>query len=517
MPATHTFFGGLQLQHHKTMAFSGPVKPLPLPDVLHVPLLGHRYQPDETLLDSVAVVVGQSVQANDVLVHAFEDYQPAVHAPYAGKVVHIGPRAFGRDKPLAVISLILDQGQHEKSLPADAHLDAELPSWDAEALLDHLAQCGIVGLGGAQFPTAEKMRQAQGRVHTLILNGVECEPYIACDEALMRLRPNAIAQGGRLLAQVLGARRLILAVEDPLKASHGSVLDGFDRAKQEMSSQGKFSFDTVTVEPIYPQGAERQLIKTLIGQEVPAEGLPIDLGVVTCNVATAAAVFDASMHHQPLTHRIVSVTGPGIRAPLNVYAPIGAPMSALIALAGGVTEDATRLIFGGPLSGQAIVDDQRPIHKGALCVLALTDDYRAQQRVMPCIQCGFCVDVCPSRLMPQLLYQLASQDQHHKANAYGLMDCIECGCCNAVCPSHLPLVEWYRFSKDQLRILQADEHKQVVAKRRHEARQKRLTEAARVKEERRKARQERLAEADAARSEIEAAIARAQSKKPSAS
>ena len=509
-----TFYGGAHLEHHKAMAFERPIEPLPVPRYLEIALKGHRHEPALELEHSLLVAVGQHVIAQQALTQARDDWHAAAHAPYAGVIKEIKWK-YGAPDGLV---LACDADQSPRHMSPDVASDTRLPDWSSDALLNHLRSMGVVGLGGAKFPTAEKMRQAKNGVHTLVLNGVECEPYIACDEALMRSRPNAIILGARLLAKAVGAKHLVLAVEDPLRDSHGSVLDGFREATQPHRLDPDLIVELVSVPMRFPQGSEKQLIKTLTGQEVPRHGLPQDIGVVCCNVATAAATLDACLHHEPLTHRLVSVTGEGVKAPLNVYAPIGAPMASLIELAGGYRASASKLIEGGPVSGVSVIDDGQCIDKGTLCLTVLTDEItRPQSGQMPCINCGFCVDVCPSQLLPQTLFKLSSHDQHQAAQTLGLMDCIECGLCGEVCPSHLPLLDWYRYAKDQLRAKNLDQQRQALAKRRFEARNKRMEEKEKAREAKRLARAKRLEEAKTAQSEIEAAIARARDKKSSAS
>ncbi len=518
--SVHGFFGGMPLADHKAMAMQRPTQSIPVPEALYLPLKGHRHQPLDLhqITDHLAVSVGQQLAAGQTLTRGMGDAHPRLHAPVAGTFLGIVSRPalkdMGHDVPCLHIQT--DRTQAPKKLPDDYPPNTPLPEITPDELMDHLQRMGIVGLGGAQFPTSEKMRQASGGIDTVILNGVECEPYIACDEALMRHRPGTIVLGGRLLAKALGAKRLIVAVEDPLKDSHGSVSDGFLACIQPHPLDPALDIEFIEVPSIYPQGAERQLIKTLTNQEVPFDGLPKDIGVICLNVATAASVADAVIENTPLTHRLVSITGPGIQNPCNVYAPIGTPVTDLIHQAGGFNcpESEIDLIIGGPVSGHTVSDQRSPIDKGSLCILALTRADRPNSvGSMPCINCGFCVSVCPAQLLPQTLFKLASQGAHEKAHQMGMMDCIECGLCAEVCPSHLPLLDWYRHSKDQLRALDMDQRRQALAKERFEARNRRLEQRQAEREARRQARRARLEANSSAQSEIEAAIARARQKK----
>ncbi len=496
-----SFPGGLKLKHHKQMACREPVRRPPLPERLYVPLGQHQGESGELL-----VAEGDRVLKGQPLTASGDDFIVPAHAPTSGTVGAVvqHPAAFPPGGTRRC--LVLDPDGEDQWCDPDP-----LEEWQKRSgveIIDHLHGAGLAGMGGAMFPTAAKLRGDWPDLHTVILNGAECEPYIACDEMLMRERPEAIIRGGLILARAVGAQRVVIAIEDRM----GAVRDKLEAACQQIDTDGIVRI--VQVLTIYPEGGERQLIQTLTGKEVPHNGLPQDLGVVCHNVATAASLRDAVIDGRPLIERIVTVTGPGIKEPCNLLALIGTPFAHLVEAAGGYQGKVTRMVLGGPMSGTALASDEIPVTRGANCLLALTSEQVASTGpVMPCINCGQCVSACPAGLLPQMLYRHLEAEQYDRAAELNLADCIECGCCAQVCPSHIPLVDFYRHGRQELIRRELDERRAALARRRFEAREARMEREKAERAARRKAREEKLKKPDKAQDEIQAAIERAKQKR----
>lgn len=458
---THHFHGGLRLRHNKRISCGIPVERPALPEILTVPLLQH-------IGDDVAKPL---VKAGDRVLKGQQigrcDPCPVVHAPTSGTVEAVENRLMTHITGLAGPCVVIRPDGKEQWVELEPVSDVQNASPDT--LINQLQECGLVGLGGAVFPTHIKaLNGREKHIHTLILNGAECEPYISCDEMLMREQPDKIVLGARILRRALGAERVIIAIEDQM----GAVLEALTYAADCAECK---SVTVVKVTKIYPEGGERQLIQVLTGLEVPFGGRPTDLGLLVQNVATAAAFAEAVTEGKPLIERYVTVTGNGISQPRNLLALIGTPFSHLVEACGGYTEDVARLVVGGPLMGYPVSSDATPMVKAANCILALTQrDIAAPQAEMPCIRCGECSRACPATLLPQQLHLQIKHGLWTEATEYGLAACIECGCCDIVCPSHIPLVDWFRYGKGELRQRAAETQASDLARKRFEAREARL-------------------------------------------
>jgi len=496
----YRFPGGLKLRHHKQIACRDPLARPELPQALYLPLKQHQGPVGKLLVQT-----GARVLKGQPLSRAGGDREVPVHAPTSGTVTAIRNWPVSWPPNSQADCLVLEPDG------ADCWCErTPVTDWRARepvALIECIRAAGLAGLGGAMFPTAAKLRGDWPQVHTLILNGSECEPYISCDEMLMRERPGAVVEGGLILARALGAERVVIAIEDQM----GEVSRSLGEALAVHDPEDRCRVVAVTT--IYPEGGEKQLIQVLTGAEVPHDGLPQNLGVVCLNVGTAAAARDAVVDGTPLIERVVTLSGPGVVNPRNLIALLGTPIDHLLEATGGMAEDIDRMVLGGPMSGLPLASVRIPITKGSNCILVLRrQDTAREQPVMPCINCGECVRVCPASLLPQELYKYIRAGDYEQAESLDLHDCIDCGCCAHVCPSHIPLVDWYRHGKGVLRERGIEDARAQKARQRYEAREKRLAEEREQRRRKREQRERKLKAGGEAKSEVQAAIERARAK-----
>ncbi|MBA1147051.1 electron transport complex subunit RsxC [Ectothiorhodospiraceae bacterium WFHF3C12] len=491
--ALRDFPGGIQLAGNKGESTSRPSMTAPLPRRVVIPLDQHIGEPARPV-----VKPGQRVRTGE-LIGSPEGYLSAgVHASITGEVEAVEERPVPHPSGLPALCVVIAGDGTDEWIPAAAQ---QTDAMSRGALRRRLREAGIVGLGGAAFPTAVKVNTGpESAVEQLILNGAECEPYISCDEMLMRERAGAVVDGALLLMRALDTRQCLIGVED----NKPEAIETLSAAISTIAAEG---VEVVPVPTRYPGGGEKQLIYTLTGKEVPSHGLPADVGVVCQNVGTAAAVHDALRHGRPLVERYVTITGPGVAGPGNVRARIGTPMHELIALCGGYTGDPDRLIMGGPMMGFGLSDDDLPVVKGTNCLLVTTETrFPRPDQAMPCIRCGACTEVCPAGLLPQQLYWHARAKDLDRVRDYDLFDCIECGACAYVCPSHIPLVQYYRFAKSEVRAQEEERHRADIARQRYELRQARLEREQREREEKRQRKKAALREKEKSTEDRKAAV-----------
>ncbi len=387
------------------------------------------------------VAPGQRVLCGEPIGEPTGAGRPRVHASISGQVTHVESRLVaGLSEPVPCV-VILGDGTDQR-WPGYAP-DPGADGRSSDDLQAGLAAAGLLGLGGALFPTAHKVHTATG-APVLLLNGTECEPYISCDDLLLRERAASVVAGGRLLLAALGGQRCIIAVKTDMPQARVALYN----ALQACSDQ-RVVMSVVTAK--YPAGGERQLIELVLGREVPAGGHPADMGVLCQNVATAAAAADFFLRGQPLISRLVTVSGGGVARPCNIEARIGTPVSDLIALAGGYQREPRRLIMGGPMMGVALPGDDLAITGATNCLIAATDeDLGPAAGEMPCIRCGDCIEACPASLLPQELLIAARTGNAAELATLGVTECIECGACDYVCPSHIPLTRHFIRAKAAL-------------------------------------------------------------------
>ncbi len=382
------------------------------------------------------VAPGERVQTGQPIARGSDG--ATAHAPITGTVMSVGPRrlpsAGNRPGPCVVIRAEGPEKMHESCVPVNEDL------LSPEEIRARVAAGGIVGLGGALFPTARKLAPG-APIRALIIDGAECEPWITCDEALLRERASMVIEGASIMMRALGTEHTVIAVEADMPEARVAL----DRALRAADG-GDIGIAVVTTK--YPAGGERQLIELLTGEEVPAGGLPRDIGYVCQNVGTAAAVGDLFRTGRPLISRIVTVTGGGIAEPGNFEVRIGTPICELVRAAGGYRNTPQRLLMGGPMMGLALPDDELPVTKATNCIVAaLQADLAPAKPEMPCIRCGECVQACPARLLPHELLTAVRRNDARRLAELGLRDCIECGCCDYVCPSYIQLTARFIAAK----------------------------------------------------------------------
>lgn len=495
-----TLTGGLRLVAHKQRSTRTAIRQGPLPSRLIVAARQHRGTPAVPVVEA-----GQHVLKHELLARAAESLSAAVHAPTSGRVVAIEER----DVPLGYSltrspCVIIEPDGDDAAAPADE--DAEWPA-ERAAQLERIRAGGLVGLGGAVFPTAEKL-QGETPCKALIVNGAECEPFISCDDMLMREAPAEIVAGVRLMADLLDAPRCIIGIERDKPKAIEAVADAIREAADTRLSLAELP-------TIYPAGGERQLIELLTGEEVPANGFPTEIGYPCQNVGTAYALSRWARAREPVVSRIVTVTGHGVHEACNVEALIGTPIDELVAFCGGYTEDVCRLILGGSMMGYALPSDGLPVTKASNCVIAATrDEVRLDRTEWACIRCGECSIACPARLQPQELLRAARLSDFGTLAELGLKDCIECGCCDVACPSHLPLTEEFRNGKRELAL-----HEQRLAfsaeseQRYRERQQRRERRAAEAERRQHELIEQVESDSERASETIQAAVERARRRK----
>lgn len=474
------FHGGLHLDGHKRESCTAALAVARLPERLVFPLQQRNGE------DSKPVVApGDRVLKGQVIARDESPFNPPIHASSSGIVRAMEDLPLPHPSGLSGSCIVIETDGEDAAVNFAGVADYRQCSPDE--LRRRIYEAGIVGLGGAAFPTSVKVAPGGNRkIDTLILNGAECEPYITCDDTLLSHYPEDVLEGAKILLHILRAERCLLAVEDDMP----DALAALEQAKQ----RGDFgAIQLVRVPAVYPTGGEKQLIKVLTGREVPARGIPADIGIVCQNVGTAAAVYNAVALGAPLISRIVTVTGRGVKQPRNILARIGTPLADLIAQCGGYANDAERLVLGGPMMGFGVPTDDLPLTKSANCLLvADRNELIGEKRSLPCIRCGACADACPANLLPQQLYWYGRSDQIERALDYNLFDCIECGCCDVVCPSQIPLVQYFRAAKGKAVAKRREREKADHARLRFESRQARKEQEKRERAENAKRKKENL-------------------------
>jgi len=449
--------GGIHPESHKQHSLRSVIMATPIPEALIVPLQQHQGSPAEPL-----VKPGDSVLKGQILAKAINSSSLPVHAPTSGKVINIGPYPFPDE---------FGSSQHAIELRTDGQDQwielNTVDNWQTlspEDIVDRIQQAGISGLGGAGFPAHRKF-DAKKPMELLIINAVECEPYITADQSLLREFASEVISGARILQYASQATRCVIVTESDKKDAIEKLRDALPESDLEL----------LELTPRYPLGSEQQLVEAITGQQIPGGKHPVDIGILVFNAGTAKAVHDAIELGQPLISRVTTVCGDSLRTPKNFQVLLGTPVSFLLSLCGVDLNQLDRLILGGSMMGYTLQDTDVPVIKTTNCLIAGSrPEFPIQPTARPCIRCDFCSSACPVSLMPQFLYQSLHAENYATAEQLGLPDCIECGACAYVCPSNIPLVHYYRAGKLELLLKQQEQQRSAYRKERYESRKQRL-------------------------------------------
>tara|TARA_R110002111_G_scaffold4614_15_gene25298 strand:+ start:361 stop:1845 length:1485 start_codon:yes stop_codon:yes gene_type:complete len=482
-----SFPGGLVLDGQKKRSTQLPIRQAPLSKILTLPLQQHIGDAAIPIVE-----VGDYVLKGQMIARADGHISVGLHAPSSGHIKTIDNQAIPHPSGLSAPCITIETDGQDKWISL-APID-DFQTCSAHDIRQHIRDAGIVGLGGAGFPSFIKLNPGTHHfVDTLIINGVECEPYITCDDMLMRERAEGILDGIAIMRYAIKAKSCVIAIEDnkpeAIAAMEMALANHNDHTQTEL----------VVIPTRYPAGSEKQLIQVITHQQVPNNKLPIDIGIVMHNVGTAYAVGRAINHGEPLISRIVTITGDKVTKASNLEALFGSPIDDLLRFCESTWQATTPLIMGGPMMGYQLSGSDLPVTKTANCILAGIDDAATETTPLPCIRCGDCATACPVSLLPQQLYWHARAKDLEKTREYNLFDCIECGCCNYVCPSEIPLVQYFRFAKTETMNQEQERQKSDAARVRFENRQLRQEEEKREKERRQQQRKAALAVSQAAK------------------
>lgn len=425
--------GGIHPSENK-LSSAKPIEVLPLPDVVNIPLGQHIGAP------AVAKVAkGDKVLVGQLIAEAGSFMSANIHSPISGTVTAVGPLANGQGMRQPMITIKREDDVWVETIDRSKELVKEC-NLDGKEIIEKIKAAGIVGMGGATFPTHVKLSIPPGKkAEILIINGVECEPYLTSDHRTMLERGEELIVGVTILMKAIGVEKAVVGVEN-------NKPDAIANLKQIAKN-----YQGVEVWPLkvqYPQGGEKQLIAAVTGRQVPPPpALPIDVGAVVCNASTTVAVYEAVQKNKPLFERVVTITGKQLQNPRNFLTRMGTPITTLIEAAGGLPEGDNKVLNGGPMMGRPMINLDSPVMKGCSGVTVLSGQDASRHEPSQCIKCAKCVSACPMGLEPYYLSKMATKKKWDDLEANMITSCIECGCCQATCPSYLPLLDWVRLGK----------------------------------------------------------------------
>ncbi|MHC1694277.1 MAG: electron transport complex subunit RsxC [Eubacteriales bacterium] len=427
-----TFKGGVHVDDMK-IARKKPIEPLPAPATLAIPMSQHIGSPCTPLVKK-----GDAVLKGQLIGSPGPGLSCPIHSSVSGKVVGIEQRLTPSGSKCDYV--LIDNDYQNTMSPDIKPFNKRITETSAQEIIEVVKNAGIAGMGGAAFPTHEKIRSSLGKVNTLIVNCAECEPYITANHRLMLEKPETIINGMKILLKAFELKVGIIAVED-------NKIDAVDALEEAAEKSAMVQVKIMKAK--YPQGDERQLINALTGRQIPAGKLPSDVGCVVFNAETCSSIYNAFVYGIPQIERIVTVSGDCIKNPSNLLVPIGTPVGQLLDFC-GLDKEPSKLINGGPMMGIAMWDREAPIVKGTSAILAFSDEMLLGYGTN-CIRCGRCVAACPMRLMPTYIAAFSEKGDYDSCSRYDAMSCIECGCCSYICPANIPLVQHIRTAKFAIR------------------------------------------------------------------
>ena len=429
---SHGFKGGAHPDEMKHLTSQKPIEKLPAPELVILPMSMHIGAPCQPL-----VAVGDHVYMGQKIAEAQAAVSAPVHATISGTVKAIAPmeHALGTK----VMSIVIENDYQDELDPSIAPIDYS--AMTAEEMIACIKEAGIVGHGGAAFPTHIKLSSALGKVDTVIINGAECEPFLTSDHRILLEHPEEVVEGVKIILRILNLKNAVIGIEMNKENT-------FEKINSLLPVDGSIKLVPMAVK--YPQGAEKQLIKTITGREVPSGKLPADAGCAVFNTDTAASIYRLFSTGMPMHRRIVTVSGPDMAVPKNLEVRIGTPVKDLIAFCGGFIEPPTKLLMGGPMMGTSLYSDEVPIIKGTNGILAFAEAEPIHISDPRCIRCGRCVADCPMQLVPTYIYRAAMAGRMEECASFNPLDCIECGVCSFVCPAKVPLTQGIRVAKQKI-------------------------------------------------------------------